>query len=663
MARHGWVPLEWSLPRPATMNRRVCLFALLMTLAAPALARVGGGQHYSGSHSSSSGSRSSGSHSSGWSGSRSSGSWSNGGSSSSSGDPVVWFFLGHPLFTLALIGVAFVIWRTYRHSFGATASTQRAFEESDAREPGPPSAREVTGWVDVLRASDPEFDLVNFLDQVKALFLRVQAAWAAGDLASVRRDLSDATFQRFRVQLELLRAQGVRNVTADMAVLDLVPAGLERTSAFDTLHVRIRAQARDVDVPVALSPEQALERARRAPIEPFVEVWSFVRRPGTRSRKDGVLPPGKCPNCGAPFDGGAAGNCTYCGAIVNSGAYDWVLAEITQGLEAGSTPVEVPGLEALRAADPALSLEVLEDRASLLFWGWIDAQSRAESGRMAKLATPDLLAEMSADVAALRARQRTRVFLQAAVGSVAVRAIEEGPATTLAHVEIRWSARMGVVPEGASPGTLATLPQRWTLSLARKAGVKTDEARGMATARCGNCGAPLGDSVQPTCEHCGATLNDGAHDWVLARAEPFEVWAARSRAQATPMGLAPSSQAGRDTVLDAAERQRLLYTMAAMAAADGGVDDRERRMLKLCAERWGVPYENVEMALKADPALFERLVPPPGPGGETFLRSLVQMALVDGKVDRQERRMLEAAAARLGLTQKLPELLARFGLG
>jgi len=251
------------------------------------------------------------------------------------------------------------------------------------------------------------------------------------------------------------------------------------------------------------------------------------------------------------------------------------------------------------------------------------------------------------------------------VGSVAVRAIEEGP-TTLAHVEIRWSARMGIVPAGASPGTLATLPQRWIFTLARKAGVKTDQARGMATARCGNCGAPLGDSVQPTCDHCGATLNDGAHDWVLARAEPFEVWAARARALPMPSAPGPTTQAGqaaRERVLDAAERQRLLYTMAAMAAADGVVDDRERRMLRLCAERWGVPFENVEMALKADPALFERLVPPPGPGGEAFLRSLVQMALVDGKVDRQERRMLEAAAARLELTEKLPELLARFGLG
>lgn len=640
------------------MKRRASLFALLLLLATPAaLARVGGGQHYSSSPSSS-GSRSGG-------GSHGSSGWSGGGSSSSgdAGDALFFFLLfQHPIFTLAMLGVAFVVWRTYSRSFGATAQTQRALEAADTRVPAQPSGREVTGWVDALRASDPAFDLVAFLDQVKGLFLRVQGAWTAGDMAPVRRDLSDATFQRFRVQLALLRSQGVRNVTGDMAVLDLQPVGLERTAAFDTLHVRIRAQARDVDVPAETPAPEAAERARRAPLEPFVEVWSFVRRPGTRSRQDGALAAGRCSNCGAPFDGGAAGNCTYCGAIVNSGAYDWVLAEITQGVEAGSAPAQVPGLDALRAEDPALSLEVLEDRASLLFWAWIDAQSRGEPPRMAKLATADFLAEMTADMAALRGRQRARVFLQAAVGSVTVRSIEQGPSTRLAQVEIRWSTRMGVVPEGTAPGSLATLPQRWIFTLVRKAGVKTDEARGMATARCGNCGAPLGDSVQPTCDHCGATLNDGAHDWVLARAEPFEMWAARSRPQVSLQGEGPPPIA-RDTVLDVAERQRLLYTMAAMAAADGTVDERERRMLKLCAERWGIPFENVEVALKADPALFERLVPPPGPGGESFLRSLVQIALVDGKVDRQERRLLESAAARLGLSDRLPELLARFGVG
>jgi tellurite resistance protein len=640
------------------MPRRGRLLILLLLVGGGAWARVGGGQHYSGSHSSSS-SHSSSRGSSGGSWSGGSGSYSGGSYSGGGGSDLglAFFFVSHPLFTLALLVVAFVLWRAFVRSFGSTASTQRMLEQADARPIAAVSARDVTAWVDALQRRDPRFDLVAFLDHAKALFLRVQAAWSAGALAPVRADLSDATFRRLDVQLRLLQLQGVRNVTADVAVLGLEVVGLEQTSAFDTLHVRVRAQARDLDVPAAMPAEEAQQRVHRVAAEPFVEVWSFVRRPGVQSKQRGPNEAGRCPSCGAPFDGGAAGNCSYCRAIVNSGSYDWVLAEITQESEAGAGPGSVPGLEALRATDPALSLEVLEDRASLLFWTWVDAQSRARPGALAKVATASFVAELQADVEALRNRGRSRAFLQCAVGSVDVLAIDSGPETTHAAVEIRWSARMGVVATGSAPGTLPVLPQRWVFTLERKAAVRTDADRGMATARCGNCGAPLTDSLEPTCEHCGAALNDGAHDWVLAQAEPYEIWAARPRASAVTR--APTQ----DAVLDVRERQRMLFLMAAMARADGQVDDKELRMLKLCAERWGVPFEAVEQALRADPAVFERLVPPPGPGGETFLRSLVQMALVDGKVDRQERRMLEATAARLGRTERLPELLARFGLG
>ena len=641
------------------------LILILLVVGGGAAARVGGGQHYSGSHSSSSHSSSSSRGSSGgsWGGSHSGsysgnyGGYSGGGSASDLGWAL--FFVSHPLFTLALIIVAYVLWRAFVRSFGSLASTQRVLEQADARPIQAVSARDVTAWVDALQRRDPRFDLVGFLDQAKALFLRVQAAWSAGALSPVRADLSDATFRRLNVQLALLRLQGVRNVTADVAVLGLEAVGLEQTSAFDTLHVRVRAQARDLDVPAAMPPQEAQSRVSRVAAEPFVEVWSFVRRPGVQTKQRGPNETGRCPNCGAPFDGGAAGNCTYCGAIVNSGSYDWVLAEITQQSEAGAAPGNVPGLEALRATDPALSLEVLEDRASLVFWTWVDAQSRTRPGALAKVATAPFVSELQADVEALRTRGRSRAFLQCAVGSVDVQAFDLGPDTTHAAVEIRWSARMGVVASGSAPGGLPVIPQRWVFTLERKAGVRTDADRGMATARCGNCGAPLTDSLEPTCEHCGAALNDGGHDWVLAQAEPYEIWAARPRAVATAAARAPAQ----DAVLDMRERQRMLFLMAAMARADGQVDDKELRMLKLCAERWGVPFEAVEQALRADPAVFERMVPPPGPGGETFLRSLVQMALVDGKVDRQERRMLEATAARLGLTERLPELLSRFGLG
>jgi hypothetical protein len=95
--------------------------------------------------------------------------------------------------------------------------------------------------------------------------------------------------------------------------------------------------------------------------------------------------------------------------------------------------------------------------------------------------------------------------------------------------------------------------------------------------------------------------------------------------------------------------------MAAMAAADGVVDPDERKLL--CAQRWSVPWANVELALKAGPGLFDRLIEKGSAEAEIFLKALIQMALIDKKIDRAERRMLAAAAHHLGIPDRLTELL------
>jgi len=110
-------------------------------------------------------------------------------------------------------------------------------------------------------------------------------------------------------------------------------------------------------------------------------------------------------------------------------------------------------------------------------------------------------------------------------------------------------------------------------------------------------------------------------------------------------------------VIDRSERERLLYMMAAMAMADGVLDPKEKQLLKMCSDRWNVPWANVELALSSGPGLFERLVAKQTPEAEKFLTELVQLAMIDGKIDRKERQMLEAAALHLGLSHKLPELL------
>lgn len=634
--------------------RGLCLvLSLLVLFGGLAQARVGGGQHYSGSsHSSPSHSASHSapiSHSSSWPSHPSGGGYYSTGYPGPGMSP---FHFLDPFLLVAFIVLAIVLFVLLRRIFGASAVTQRAFAEQDAVARLDITDADREGWVAALQRRDPAFAVGPFLDRVRSLFLATQEAWSSGELVPVRRFLSDATWLRFRVQLGLLRAQGVRNVTADMDVVDMALVGFEQNAWFDTLHVAIRARARDADVPVDWSEPKAHAAAAHADAQPFIEIWSLVRKPGVQSSRDNALAARACPSCGAPFDGGAASTCSYCKAVVNSGAYDWVLAEITQAIEVTRADAPVPGLDILRQRDPGLSLEVLEDRASLVFWRWIEAQSTGQPDRLARVAQPGVVNRLRADVQRLAEQRARRVFLECAVGEVRVRAFEDSAdLRTLAHVEIRWSARTGVGPLGHAPPTLPVLPQRWVFTLVRASDATSRADQGMSTDRCPQCGGPLGDGLAPKCEWCETLLAGDLRDWTLAQACPVEDWEGRAAAVDT------AAETGAPVVQDLEERERLLYTMAAMAMADGEVDARERRLLVQCAQRWGLPPSHVDAALAAEPGSLETLLPS-AHAGEPFLRALAQLAGVDGRVDATERRMLESVAARLGLSQRLPAVLA-----
>jgi uncharacterized tellurite resistance protein B-like protein len=631
------------------------LLASSLLVGGLASARVGGGQHYS------SPSHSSASHASSHSATTSrSWSWP----SHPPGTGYVYTrsgvapsaFAVDPLLLIAFIALALVLFVLLRRIFGAAAVTQRALQERDtvAQLDIAPAEREA--WVAALQRGDPAFTLNAFLERAQSLFRATQEAWSTGELLPVRRFLSDATWLRFRLQLALMRAQGVRNVTADVEVTDLALVGFEQNHWFDTLHVAIQARARDVDVPVDWPEPKAQAAAAHASPQPFTEVWSLVRKPGVRSGGNAALAAGICPNCGAPFEGGAASTCPYCKAVVNSGAYDWVLAEITQAIEV--TPnAPIRGLDELRRRDPGLSLEVLEDRASLVFWRWVEAQSTGQPERLARLAQPGPLERMRADIQRLTEHRMRRVFIECAVGGVRARAFDESPdGRTLAHIEIRWSARTGVGPLGHAPPSLPMVPQRWMFTLTRARDATSRTEQGMSTDRCAQCGGPLDDGLASNCPWCQTVLAGDLRNWTLAEACPVEAWEGRA--------ASADGAVSRNAPLppDFQERERLLYTMAAMAMADGHLDSRERRLLLQCAERWGLPASHVEVALSAGPSALDSLLPTDH-AGEPFLRALAQLAGVDGRVDATERRMLESVASRLGLTERLPVVLAEVGAG
>jgi hypothetical protein len=241
-------------------------------------------------------------------------------------------------------------------------------------------------------------------------------------------------------------------------------------------------------------------------MERFYEVWSLLRRPGAKTRLGWDLIQGFCPNCGAPFSGGASNQCEHCEAIVNSGNYDWVLAEITQASEYVSSDSEAEHiLESLRQNGPELSVQVLENKAALCFWRCIEAMVLQNTAPLAKIATPEFRQHFEESIKLFEKNPPRHC----AVGSVDLISFYQNPAFNLNLLcfQIRWSAHfMG-----------HSQPQIWHFELARKRGVKTQAQLGLAGFRCPNCHAPLSDSASTTCDYCDYSLEAGDADWVLYR--------------------------------------------------------------------------------------------------------------------------------------------------
>ncbi len=455
----------------------VCLLALALLVAPLALGRPGGGQNYHApAHNSPSYHTSPNYHPPS--------SYNSSSSSSSDGSSGG----GTGLLVVLIVVVIIII---------VVAQSRRARPE---RAQVAVNAEAQSEGLAALRREDPGFEPASFAERTKQTMAKVNVAWCAGNMGPARRLISDGVYVRFQTQLALLKAQGLRNVMLDWkpTLVDLVAA--EADALWDTIHVKVAAEARDADVAADLAQPEAEKKARGNALQPYQEVWSFVRRRGKKSK--GGLPAleGHCPGCGADLPLSEVVRCEFCKAIVNSGEHDWVLAEITQPEEWGATATgEVVGMEALRARDPSVSRQELEDRASVMFWKWIEA---LVTGNRAKL---DRFCLTKGEPAT-----EQQDLKQVAVGSSEVRGVVAGADGGLdhAHLEITWSASVN----GAEPSGMSV-----RVVLARSS--TATSKRGLSSLDCPNCGGALADSDAIKCTYCGEALAGGKWEWALESIE------------------------------------------------------------------------------------------------------------------------------------------------
>lgn len=614
--------------------RALLAVLLLAGAAAAAFARAGGGESYSSGSSSSYSSGSSGL------GSSSFGSSSSWGSRSSRWDDDGWtrrrryrretstFELVFGLVCFAVFAGAKLLlkWGDWAGRPSAPLRTIRSGVEAQ-------TGLDLERSLAAIKARDPAFDPDGFRVRVSEAFLKVQQAWSEQDLGPVRPFLTDGVFERFNIQLEMQKADGIRNEMNEVRVLEARIVQVELDGAFETVHVLFRASASDRDV--SLSDRRVLREGRP---DVFEEVWSFLRRRRARSPGGGGLIEGACVACGQKLMSADGARCVVCGAWLQSGGEDWVLSELTQTSEwSVREPAEVPGWDAAAFGDT--SPQELEDRASAAFWRWQFALFRGGTGPLVALASRELQLRLKDEL-----RDGREKFRRAAVGAVELAGVEAAGPLRRVHVRVRWSGEAveGGVPRGTSV-------RSHVFTLARKGeGASAAPFRSLA---CPACVEPPASPGTAACHKCGAVYADPARAWVLEGIEPGWTWKAPASARAMRHDHGWAERLSPALAVE---------VLAAAMSADRRVDPEEAAFLRSYASAHGLSETRVGELL--DAAQGGRLrVPTPSSGdeAEAFLKGLIRMCLADGAVSPRELEELSSFAGTLGLDAEQVRLMVQ----
>jgi len=620
-----------KLNQPAWLVLFIGLILVVAVWAIPAdvFARAGGGGSFSGGGGGGGGS----SFSSGGS------SFSSGGGGSSSGGGGEMTPGGMAF--LVIVVIAIVIAKLLSESAGSASIGHVSTRPRLRRKPV--SFREI----EKLRRTDANFDLDAFLHRFKTAFRKIQAAWSAQDLSDVKHFMSDRVFERFSLQLQEQQDLGYRNVVEQVKIFTCNAAEIDTSSMFDVLTVCVTASA--VDYRVSLRDGSVIS-GNPSRAEQFTEYWTLIRRHGTQSvesRKS--LFEGHCPNCGADVHLNRLGNCESCDSVIRSGEYDWVLSEITQASvwkPLGRDQLALAN-EYRNSADPGFSIHHLTDRASVIFWRRAMADRLGDLAPLSKVATDEFCA---ATAPKLTMQPEGRRYLgNCSVGSLSMVGVLRDQDADRALVEVQFSAHDFRQARDGAVSDLGNWRRiRRLMVLRRNKGVTSNVSHSLNSANCPSCGAPETDLVSHACEFCGEVLNQGRFDWVL---EQFPSWgsaeARRWRERLRVMSATRPTIAA-ETIEEVASGIGAdlnpldgLAWVIKMLTADGKMHEQEKQQLVDLAGRNSISLQTVQSMLSDErSADLDAPDPPDVDTARRWLGDMTDMALVDGEISREEKRVL-----------------------
>ncbi len=510
---------------------------------------------------------------------------------------------------------------------------------------GVSSTQKVNRQLQTLCQRDPAFDKNHFENRIRQCFLNLQDYWSQGQMNLVRPFVTDGCFDRFTVLHNMHEQNGITNIVSKVEVKFCEIQSCESSALFDTIHLRIAAEAIDyfIDnksgkrVKGSLSPEG------------FVEHWSFIRRRGTKTLNKQGLMEGYCPNCGNPLRIRDKAECGSCGSSILSGEYDWILAEITQN--SASSPLQstsVSGMEELKLKDSGFSPQAIEDRASSMFWNFHYARFLADPAPLKRCAHADFIEHHNIRLSSDGSRT---FFADVSVGSMTIAEVmlaKENEEFDRIRLQVEWSGHFeSTKPEKQLlPDYDKSDYMRSEMVLERHKSVRTAIDTALTSSHCKGCGAAATSDEKGCCAYCGNSFTDGRTDWVLTELKKVSFWSAKKSFAGNV--YIPKDESDDYIQFGEVDKESMAIALVQMALADGVIDPKERALLGEMTEKLGISQLQINNMLD-NPTALELKIPDTLGGRIHFMKALVQMSLIDGVLTKEEQTLLYQIGSNLEL--------------
>jgi predicted lipid-binding transport protein (Tim44 family) len=183
----------------------------------------------------------------------------------------------------------------------------------------------VENGLTAIKQRDPNFDERAFLDRAQTAFFKLQQAWNARDQDIARDVMSDALYERHKMQTDQLIAAHQTDVLENIVIGSARIVDVRAGMPFDSIVVAMTASMTDYTIDDRTKQVVSGDRYQQT----FTEYWTFIRRSDAKSVVGATALASTCPNCGAPLHLNN-GKCDYCGAYSRTTSADWVVDTIEQ---------------------------------------------------------------------------------------------------------------------------------------------------------------------------------------------------------------------------------------------------------------------------------------------------------------------------------------------